>query len=233
MAKMKKRGESGAAKNYVTRSQAVKRLQVSLSDFRRLCILKGIFPRQPRHAKRANKGNSAPTSFYYAKDIQFLQHEPVLQTLRQHKAFAKKLSKAIGKQEWSLAKSLQENHQPVFKLDHIIKQRYPTFTDSLKDVDDALCLLNLFAHLPTHDGGVSATGANDGAQGRNLVNEKLITNCATLCAQWQVYLMRTRALRKVFLSIKGVYFQAEVRGQEITWLVPYLFTQHVRIASDQ
>lgn len=41
MAKIKKKGESGAAKNYVTRNQALKKLQVSLSDFRRLCILKG------------------------------------------------------------------------------------------------------------------------------------------------------------------------------------------------
>lgn len=39
--------------------------------------------------------------------------------------------------------------------------------------------------------------------------------------------MRTHALRKVFLSIKGVYFQAEVMGQTITWLVPYQFTQPV------
>lgn len=41
MAKIKKRGESGAAKNYVTRNQAIKKLQISLADFRRLCILKG------------------------------------------------------------------------------------------------------------------------------------------------------------------------------------------------
>ena len=217
MAKIKKRGASGAAKNYITRTQAVKKLQVSLSDFRRLCILKGIFPRQPRHVKRANKGNNAPTSFYYAKDIQFLHHEPVLNTLREHKSFAKKLSKAIGKQEWSLAKSLQDHHQPVVRLDHIIKQRYPTFNDSLRDVDDALCLLNLFAHLPV----------GDGDRGKHLVNEKLVGNCTTLCAQWQVYLMKTKSLRKIFLSIKGVYFQAEVRGQTVTWLVPYLFTQHV------
>lgn len=39
--------------------------------------------------------------------------------------------------------------------------------------------------------------------------------------------MRTKSLRKVFLSIKGIYFQAEVQGQTVTWLVPYMFTQNV------
>jgi hypothetical protein len=41
MARIKRKGESGAAKNYITRNQALKKLQISLSDFRRLCILKG------------------------------------------------------------------------------------------------------------------------------------------------------------------------------------------------
>ena len=71
MAKIKKRGEAGAAKNYITRNQALKKLQITLAEFRRLCILKGIFPRQPRHIKRANKGSTAPTTFYYTKDIAY------------------------------------------------------------------------------------------------------------------------------------------------------------------
>jgi hypothetical protein len=41
MARLKQRGKAGAAKAYVTRSAAVKKLQISLADFRRLCILKG------------------------------------------------------------------------------------------------------------------------------------------------------------------------------------------------
>lgn len=90
-------------------------------------------------------------------------------------------------------------------------RRYPTFVDSLRDLDDALSLLTLFANLPSND----------------RIPTALISNCARLCAEWQLYVMRTRSLRKVFLSIKGVYFQAEVRGQTITWLVPYMFTQHV------
>jgi len=82
----------------------------------------GIYPREPRNRKKANKGSSAPASFYYAKDIQYLLHEPVLDKLREHKAFAKKLSKAVGRGEWALAKNLEES-KPVYRLDHIIKER--------------------------------------------------------------------------------------------------------------
>ncbi|CAD6910445.1 unnamed protein product [Tilletia controversa] len=210
MARIKKRGKAGAAKNYISRNQALKKLQISLSDFRRLCILKGIFPRQPRHIKRANKGSSAPASFYYSKDIAYLQHEPVLRGLREHKAFAKKLSRAIGRGEWALAKNLND-HKPTYRIDHIIKERYPTFTDSLRDLDDAISLLTLFANLPAND----------------KISADVVENCSRLCAQWQSYVMRSHSLRKVFLSIKGVYFQASVQGQTVTWLVPYMFTQHV------
>jgi len=36
-------GTSGQAKNYITRTQAVRKLQISLPDFRRLCIFKGMY----------------------------------------------------------------------------------------------------------------------------------------------------------------------------------------------
>ncbi|KAI0778085.1 Pescadillo N-terminus-domain-containing protein [Trametes elegans] len=210
MGRLKQKGKAGAAKAYMTRSAAVKKLQCSLADFRRLCILKGIFPREPRNRKKANKGSSAPTNFYYAKDIAYLAHEPVLRKLRDHKAFAKKLARALGRGEWSSAQSLEEN-KPVYRLDHIIKERYPTFVDAVRDIDDALCMIFLFASLPSD----------------SKVSPSLIENCARLAAEWQLYVMHTHSLRKVFLSIKGVYYQAEVFDQTVTWLVPYQFTQTI------
>ena len=50
--------------------------------------------------------------------------------LRDHKAFAKKLSRALGRGDWSSAKSL-ENNKPLYRLDHIIKERYVSETMSV------------------------------------------------------------------------------------------------------
>jgi len=36
-------------------------------------------------------------------------------------------------------------------------------------------------------------------------------------AEFQLYVIRAQALRKVFASIKGYYFQAEIMGQTVTW----------------
>lgn len=210
MGRLQKKGKSGAATNFITRNQALKKLQVTLADFRRLCILKGIFPREPRNKKKANKGSTAPATFYYSKDVAFLAHEPVLQKLREHKIFAKKLSKALGKGEYSDAKRIESN-KPVYTLDHLVKERYPTFTDALRDLDDALCMIFLFAIMPSSD----------------RISNKVVENCTRLGAEFQRYVIHSKSLRKVFLSIKGIYYQAEIKGQTITWIVPYKFTQHV------
>ncbi|KAG8986490.1 mRNA-binding ribosome synthesis protein nop7 [Tulasnella sp. JGI-2019a] len=215
MGKLIKKGKQGPSKNYITRKKAIRKLQLTLNDFRRLCILKGIVPREPPSRKKANHGNSKATSFYYIKDINFLAHEPVLQKLRQHKTFMKKLTKALGRSEWGRAKGLEEN-RPVYKLDHIVKERYPTFIDAVRDIDDALCLVFLGANLTSHE----------------YIPKEGLEDCARLAAEWQLFIMHTKALRKVFLSIKGIYYQAEVAGQTITWVVPYQFTQKIPIDVD-
>uniref|UniRef100_A0A2C9LDR6 BRCT domain-containing protein n=1 Tax=Biomphalaria glabrata TaxID=6526 RepID=A0A2C9LDR6_BIOGL len=39
--------------------------------------------------------------------------------------------------------------------------------------------------------------------------------------EFQHYVMAAKALRKVFVSIKGIYYQADVKGETITWIVSH------------
>ncbi|KAL8732105.1 MAG: hypothetical protein Q9181_004083 [Wetmoreana brouardii] len=211
MAKIKKKGTSGQAKNFITRTQAVRKLQISLPDFRRLCIYKGIYPREPRNKKKASKTSTPSTTFYYTRDIQYLLHEPILNKFRDHKALAKKIARSLGRGEVGDAARLEKNVKPRISLDHIIKERYPTFVDALRDLDDALSLLFLFASLPS----------------TSTVPPKTISLCQRLCLEFEHYLIVTHALRKSFISIKGIYYQATIQGQDILWLVPHKFVQRV------
>ena len=211
MGKIKKRGEAGQARNYITRTQAVRKLQISLPDFRRLCIFKGIYPREPRNFKKAHKSATHSTTFYYTKDVQYLLHEPLLAKFRDQKALSKKIARSLGRNEVQDAARLEKQQTPKIKLDHIVRERYPTFVDALRDLDDALSLLFLFANLPS-----TATAP-----------PKIIARCQRLCHEFEHYLITTYSLRRSFLSIKGIYYQATIQGQDIMWLVPYRFVQQV------
>lgn len=199
--------ERGSATNYITRNKARKKLQLSLPDFRRLCILKGIYPHEPKHKKKVNKGSTAARTFYLIKDIKFLLHEPIVNKFREYKVFVRKLRKAYGKSEWNTVERLKDN-KPNYKLDHIVKERYPTFIDALRDLDDALSMCFLFSTFPR-------TGK---------CHVQTIQLCRRLSVEFLHYVIAARALRKVFLSIKGIYYQAEVLGQPIVWIAPYAFS---------
>lgn len=218
MARIKKKGQTGAAKNFVTRNQAIRKLQLSLPDFRKLCIWKGIYPREPRSKKKVSKSSTASTTFYYTKDIQYLLHEPLVQKFRDHKSLEKKISRALGRGDVSDAKRLETNAsrpektgKPTYTLDHVVRERYPTFVDALRDLDDCLSMLFLFANLPS----------------TSMVPAKMIARCERLCLEFQHYLIVSKSLTKTFLSIKGIYYQANIQGEDVLWLVPYKFNQRI------
>ncbi|PNY28702.1 Pescadillo [Tolypocladium capitatum] len=218
MPRIKKKGQAGAAKNYVTRNQAIRKLQISLPDFRQLCIWKGIYPREPRSKKKVSKTATSSTTFYFTKDIQYLLHEPLLQKFRDQKVLEKKISRALGRGDVTDAKRLESNAarpektgRPRYTLDHVIRERYPTFVDSLRDLDDCLSMLFLFANLPS----------------TSSVPAKMIARCERLCLEFQHYLIVSKAVTKSFLSIKGIYYQANIQGEDILWLVPYKFNQRI------
>ena len=203
--KKSKKGLMGPSTDYITRSAALKRLQVTLKDFRRLCILKGIYPRVPA---KAPKGSDKV--YYDIKDLAYLSHEPLLHKFREFKSFMKKIRKSAGRKEISDARR-RDDLKPVMHLDHLVKERYPRFIDALRDLDDPLCMIFLFAAMPS--------------QGRVTAPKTLA--CGELCRHWLYYVAKARCLQKVFASVKGFYYQVEIMGERITWLVPHQFTQTI------
>lgn len=188
----------------MTRKMALRKLQLSLKMFRKLCILKGIYPREPKNRKRAQKGATDKKTLYLKKDIQFLLHEPIVWKLREHKIYLRKKGRAKALRD---TESLRRLVKPTYKLDHIVKERYPTFIDAIRDLDDCLTLTFLFSTFPS----------------LRFVPSSMSRLCRRLTVEFLHYVIEARALRKVFVSIKGYYYQAEIKGQTITWIIPHCF----------
>ncbi|XP_049851677.1 pescadillo homolog [Schistocerca gregaria] len=201
MARLKKKGESGSAVLYMTRERALRKLRLTLPQFRKLCILKGIYPRNPKRKLRNSK-----RTYYYVKDIRYMSHDPMIQNFRDHQIWLRRLRSAKMRRLPEKVKSLLEN-EPKCSLDYLVKERYPTFMDALRDLDDALIMIHLFSTIPS-----------------DVVSPDRVENCTRLCREFQHYVIHTRSLRKVFISIKGIYFQARIMETDVTWMVPHTFT---------
>lgn len=204
--KVKERRKKGIVKAYISRAAAVKKLQVTLSDFRRLCILKGVYPVEPKNKSKLTGANTRRKTYFFTRDIQMLTNEPLLFKFMEFKVFMKRLTRAQGRHDLEAFKKAIEN-KPFYQLDVIVKERYPRFVDALRDCDDALSMCFLFAMFPKGPGRP----------------QDLIDLSRKLCIEFMHYIINSKSLRKVFISIKGYYYQAEVMGQTLTWIVPHQF----------
>lgn len=204
--KVKERRKVGIAKAYTSRAAALKKLQIPLSDFRRLCILKGVYPVEPKNKSKITGGNTRRKTYFFTRDVQSLMNEPILYKFYEFKVFMRRITRAKGRHDLEKFQQAIDN-KPVYKLDSVVKERYPRFVDALRDCDDALSMCSLYAMF---------------CQGRGKPDD-LITISRRLTIEFMHYVMHTKSLRKVFISIKGYYYQAEIMGQTITWMVPHQF----------
>uniref|UniRef100_A0A336LZN7 Pescadillo homolog n=1 Tax=Culicoides sonorensis TaxID=179676 RepID=A0A336LZN7_CULSO len=198
--------DSGQGTQYVTRKYALQKLQLSLNDFRRLCILKGIYPREPKNRRKAQRGATDIKILYHRKDINFLLHDPLIWTLRDIKIWNRRIKYAHSIKDAKLKRTRLERY-PKMKLDHVVKERYPTFIDAIKDLDDCLTLLFLFSTFPA----------------LKVIKRDETALCRRLTVEFLNWVIAAKALRKVFVSIKGYYFQAEIKGVPVTWIIPHYY----------
>jgi pescadillo len=197
---------------YVSKAKAIHMLQTTQTDFRKLCILKGIYPQLPDKVKGLQQGKM----YFFAKDIRYLLHEPTLNKYRELKTFINRLKKAKDLEEKEHEIALMKYARPNFTFDHLIKERYPTFYAALEDLDDCLTLMFMLSKLSPQDD----------------LQRREIENAAKLCKEFTTYVAKEKCLSKVFLSVKGIYYQAVILGKKVTWLVPYDFPQIVPLQVD-
>lgn len=149
-----------------------------MSEFRRLCILKDIHPREPK-----KKTQGSHKTYYHTKDIAYLLHEPLLKKVRELAAYDKKIRKATAKKNKELAIRLA-SRRPGYRLDHLVRERYPSFVDALRDLDDPLTMVHLFAVLP--------------ADADHGIPPDRVHLARRLALEWQAWVIRTHSLRKAF-----------------------------------
>jgi len=147
--------------------------------------------------------------YYHVKDIKYLKREPILWKYRELQTFRNKITKYKGRHNWDKVKRMT-NNMPQISLDHLVRERYPRFSSALQDLDDPLTVVHTFASLPS--GKIQALTASRRIQ------------CQRLSREFQNYVAECGLLRKVFVTVKGIYYQARIRKKyDVTWIAPHHF----------
>lgn len=199
-------------KKYLSRMQATRLLQVDSINFRRLCILKGVYPRAIGRSKQKASGNEK--QYYLAKEIKWLVHDQVLQKGMAFRAWEKKVRKATAMQKVDDLKVL-DAHKPKYNLVASIKERYPFFIDAVKDIDDALSVVSLYAFLSPEIRSDSTIELH------HSLPSGLHEKAKAVLADWNEFVSKAQVLAKGFISIKGYYYEALVKGERVRWLCPH------------
>lgn len=78
-------------------------------------------------------------------------------------------------------------------------------------MDDALTLVYLFAALPSEAH----------------IKTKVTNKAKALASAWGSYCATTSSVTKSFISVKGIYMEADIRGSSVRWVIPHSFTQNM------
>lgn len=190
------KGKKGKAANLVSSKDL--RARIGLQDdkdIRRAQILRGVYPRE--NPKQRNN----PEANFHRKDVAMLAYDQMTEFIRSHNAYLIKKNKAMHRQE-----HIPKN-EPKAPYAELIRSRYPTFADALRDLDDALTTIALFSQL----------------SGNSKIPTEKVNRCRELLTEFHYYVSHTHSLKYAFISVRGFHFEANIEGQSILWLIPHDF----------
>ena len=201
-------------KKFLSKMQAQRLLQIDSMAFRRMCILKGIYPRSILRSRQKDSGNTK--QYYLTREIKWLVHDDVRARLAAFEAWNKKVRRAKAQHRFDTLKALHDaKSKPAYRLDATIKERYPTFLDALRDSDDAMTMISLYAALSPE------VNSNSTIELHQALPSGLHERARAVVADWMSYVSQSHSLSKSFISIKGFYHEAVVAGERIVWLMPH------------
>ena len=199
-------------KRYLTRMQATRLLQTDSMGFRRLCILKGIYPRAIGRSKQKASGNDK--QYYLTKEIKWLVHDQINSKAHAYEAFEKKVRAAKAQHRFKDLDALKKR-KPQYQLDATIKERYPFFVDAVKDIDDAMSMIALYAFMSPEIKSESTI------EFHQALPTGLHEKAKQVVSGFLDYVAHAHLLSRAFISIKGFYYEVFIHGQRIIFLMPH------------
>ncbi|ANQ08357.1 Pescadillo-like protein [Plasmodium coatneyi] len=212
--KLRKKVKKKKEGKYFTRKSIVKKLYLKEKEFRKLCIFKGIYPKDFKEIPLKFRNKFYRQKVFYSKnDFKKLAHEKIIQDFRKITAYLKKYKKyKLALEDKEKCKNLIKNF-PKYKLDHIIKERFPVFSYAIEELDDALSAVVAYSLLPSNE--------------KVGIMNRFVTNCEVLKNHFHHYVYKTNRIKKGFITVKGYYLQAEILQKKVTWLIPHTFTPYL------
>lgn len=212
---------------HYTRRQALNKLQLDLHNFRRLCIYRGIHPKDPTTKERKrlikrykykqdNDGNitNKEAILYKISDIEMLKNDRVLlDVLRLRTSYFRKIASAKATNNTTKIEELVAS-PPEIPFDIIIRDRYPTFDKALQDLDDCLNTMFLVSNC-------TLPGLVSDVQHKDVISVEMINEAKELCLQFLKYITHTNALSKTYITTKGIYYEAIIQHEKVMWLIPH------------
>ncbi|EPY37271.1 pescadillo [Strigomonas culicis] len=105
--------------------------------------------------------------------------------------------------------------KPSHSLVATIKERYPYFIDAVRDIDDAMSMITLYAFLSPE------VHADTTIETHHALTSGLHERAKAMVDGWTQYVAKAQVLSKAFISLKGYYYEAIVKGERIRWLCPH------------